>query len=1062
MLVRVARNLEQVLTGKLDALELLFSDDLIQEYYRKAHDAPYTIGRVRTYIDAMSHKNPGMKILELGAGTEGATSSIVDTPERHPRYSEYAFTDISPSFFAKAQEQFQDDRMLFKILDIEKDPTEQGFEAESYDIVIAANGWENGTEEHWRWGLMMSQERWHDLLVGAGFTGIDVLFSNKEDPQHQLCSGLVTTVPLSIQEQVNPRNMIIIREESSPVQNAVFRQSEHSFESRHHTRCRSVTLAQLRELKPEQAYCIFLSELERPLLDDLDVERLETLKHLCATARGLLWLTRTDPKVRDDPRSGAMIGLSRCLAQEYEGLTIGVVGLLDSLHFREEAQESGPLPDNEIEILTKAVGMNFRDVLVALGQLPSSRFGNECAGIVTRVGPSAKSRFNVGDRVVSARSATFRTRNRCVATVAKLIRDHMDFATAAAIPIAFCTAEYCLSHWAHLRTGESILIHSAAGGFGQAVVQLAKLRKAEIFITVGTDEKRSLMTELYGIPEDHIFSSRNLQFAKGVRRMTQNRGVDVVINSLAGEGLRNSWECTALFGRFIEVGKKDIYTGTDSNLGGLPMAPFSKNVMFASVDLALIMDTDPHTMAGLMERVMSLAEVKEIFAPQPLRKYKASEIQTAFRYMQSGKQSGKLIVEFDHDDMITVAPSSRPTYEFDSQATYVLAGGLGGIGRSLSRWMVGRKARNLILLSRSTTYNEETASFLQELKDRGVNVATLPCDVGDANRLEEVLRSCATTMPPIKGCIQGSMVLENAMFKNMNLEKFEKVLKPKVQGSWNLHRLLPKGMDFFIMLSSYAGIIGGVGQSNYACGNTYQDALARHRVAHGEKAVALDLGVIESVGIVSEHADLAGFLQQTGHEGLGETELHALLEYYCNPDLPVQTSDGSQVITSLELPSVLRAKNLVEQQWMSRPMSRQLWQIRSPATGTQLGATGDATDPTVVLRQRLTSGVSMEEASNIICDLIRTKVSRMLAIDEESIDMEKPMHTDGVDSLTAIELRNWFAKAIGSDIAVFNILGNGSMASLAELAAEKSIHVKKESEKIDEAEEGVDEGLDGI
>lgn len=139
MIVRVARNLEQVLTGNLDALELLFSDDLIQEYYRKAHDAPYTFGRVRTYIDAMSHKNPGMKILELGAGTGGATSSIVDTPERHPRYSEYAFTDISPSFFAKAQEQFQDDRMLFKILDIEKDPTEQGFEAESYDIVIAAN-----------------------------------------------------------------------------------------------------------------------------------------------------------------------------------------------------------------------------------------------------------------------------------------------------------------------------------------------------------------------------------------------------------------------------------------------------------------------------------------------------------------------------------------------------------------------------------------------------------------------------------------------------------------------------------------------------------------------------------------------------------------------------------------------------------------------------------------------------------------------------------------------------------------------------------------------------------
>ena len=288
------------------------------------------------------------------------------------------------------------------------------------------------------------------------------------------------------------------------------------------------------------------------------------------------------------------------------------------------------------------------------------------------------------------------------------------------------------------------------------------------------------------------------------------------------------------------------------------------------------------------------------------------------------------------------------------------------------------------------------------------------------------------------------------MFKNMSLGSLDTVVKPKVQGSWNLHQLLPKGMDFFVLLSSYAGIIGSVGQSNYACGNTYQDALARHRVTHGEKAVALDLGVIESVGMVSEHDDVAGYLRSTGHEGLAETELHALLEYYCDPGLPVQPELGSQVITSLELPSTLHAKNLVDLPWMSMPLFRQLWQIQTTVPHKGLGGIEDATDSAVDLEHRLALGGSMEEMSEIICELVRMKLSRMLAIEPSGIDVGKPLHTYGVDSLVAIELRNWFAKAVGADVAVFEILGNGSMATLAGWAAEKSKFVTKESRKVAE------------
>ena len=702
----------------------------------------------------------------------------------------------------------------------------------------------------------MLPERWHEHLVRAGFSGVDMVFSSTEDIQYRLGSAMLSTVPCPNPGIPERQDLIIVREEISPFQCAVARQVEHYLVSQNHTDCRTVSPEDLGALKMEHRHYIFLSELERPYIYGVDENGLANLQKLVVTARGILWLTHTDPKGSANPLTGATVGLSRCLSQELEelrsvtlnvqtlqvdavanhvikvlqvtllsqsvdyepeyaeiegrlcisrvaladdimdhvsertkakplehhqigrkietpvSLTIGSVGLLDSLHFKEDPEGSQPLPAHAIEVLTKAVGLNFRDVLVALGQVPADYLGAECAGIVTRVGESASSKFKVGDRVVCAPRAAFRTKNRCAASIARHIPNDMDFATAATFTTAFCTAEYCLSKWARLEAGETILIHSAAGGFGQAVVQLAKLKGAEIFITVGTDEKRKLMVDVYGIMEDHIFSSRDTSFAKAVQRMTKKRGVDVIVNSLSGELLRSSWECIAPCGRFIEVGKKDIQAGFNSDLGKLPMHIFSRNVMFASVDLAILIDVDLNVLAGLMERVMSLAASKQIFAPEPLKIFRASEIESAFRLMQGGKQPGKIVVQFDEEDVIPTMPSLKPTYDFDPHATYLIAGGLGGLGRSLSRWMVGRNVRHLLLLSRSTTYNEETSIFLQELKDRGVDVATPPCDISDAGRLKEVLEGYSSSMPPIKGCIQGSMVLQVCLQESHILDNF--------------------------------------------------------------------------------------------------------------------------------------------------------------------------------------------------------------------------------------------------------------------------------------------------
>ena len=335
-------------------------------------------------------------------------------------------------------------------------------------------------------------------------------------------------------------------------------------------------------------------------------------------------------------------------------LRIAAPGMLDTLEFKDDLRVGLPLLDDEVEIEIKASGLNFRDILITLGQVTGDYLGGECAGLVMKAGSSA--RVRPGDRVYGFVEGSFATVGRCKSSWICPIPEDLSFAAAAALPTIYCTAHYALSHWARMKPGETILIHSAAGGFGQAVIQLAKLYGAEIYVTVGSDEKRQFLFDTYNIPKDHMFSSRSSSFAKGIKRMTKDRGVDVVINSLAGEALRLSWECVAPFGRFIEVGKKDVY-----NYGTLPMYQFAKNVTFACIDLVHMLDEDADLVGTILRSIIEMLRLGKIACPKPLHVYKSTDIEEAFRYMQSGKNIGKTVVEFNADDIVPVRSSSFVT-----------------------------------------------------------------------------------------------------------------------------------------------------------------------------------------------------------------------------------------------------------------------------------------------------------------------------------------------------------------------------------------------------------------
>lgn len=334
-------------------------------------------------------------------------------------------------------------------------------------------------------------------------------------------------------------------------------------------------------------------------------------------------------------------------------LEVGVPGMLNTLQFVDDPDAIKDLKEEEFEIEVKALGLNFVDIIIAMGQISDTVLGAECSGVVTRVGKNV-TRCKPGNRVVTWRVGCHKDYVQNPESIVQLILDDISYESAASIPIIYCTVYYSLYHVARLQKGESILIHSAAGGVGQAAIILAKHLGANIFTTVGTQAKKNLIIEQYGIPDDHIFYSHDLGFVKGIMRMTDGRGVDVVLNSLAGEALRETWHCIAMFGRFVELGKKDMVGNT-----GLDMAPFLRNVTFSSVNLYGIYRQNILLASKIFEEVMSLMRQGIIREVTPIKIYKFSEMEDAFRFMQAGKHVGKIVFKPSNEDLVPVCSLQR-------------------------------------------------------------------------------------------------------------------------------------------------------------------------------------------------------------------------------------------------------------------------------------------------------------------------------------------------------------------------------------------------------------------
>ncbi|KAL4941786.1 hypothetical protein BDV06DRAFT_222773 [Aspergillus oleicola] len=702
----------------------------------------------------------------------------------------------------------------------------------------------------------------------------------------------------------------------------------------------------------------------------------------------------------------------------------GTAGLLDTLRFVDDPEYSDPLPPDFVEVEPKAFGLNFRDVMIAMGQLNETIMGYECSGIISRIGSNVN-HLKVGDRVAAMMRGHYANYIRLSGNAVAKIPDDMSFEHAATVPMVFSTAYFSLYDTARLQKGETVLIHAAAGGVGQAAIMLAQLVGAEIFATVGSREKAQLLMKTYNIPESHIFSSRNASFVDEIKSATNGKGVDVALNCLSGALLSATWSCMAMFGRFVEIGKRDIEINTRLGMGG-----FQGNVSFSAIDLTYMGRFRPQHLSDILENCMVLAAEGKIHAVKPVTVFPISEVERAFRFMQAGKHTGKVVIK-PHPGDVVKAISPRPPHPLREDSSYVIVGGLGGIGQSLAREMVKDGAKNLIILSRSGIKHPRAIELVADLSQAGCRAILPECDITDADAVSKAMGDAAMVFPPIRGVIQGAMVLNDCVFEHMSHEQYLNAILPKVQGTWNLHNAtLSQPLDFFVMLSSAVGVVGNSSQANYAAGSSFLDALANHRRFIGLPALSLDLGIIGSVGYVSENEDVRKRLNRMGHKTISEEQMLNLI-HMALTDGQV-TKQPSQIVTGLTTKEP-------EAAWIQAAKFSVLRQARSGDTPTS----STSTTGTASLSDTLRTINNHADAIAVIRDAMISKLAKNLMVFDADIDPEQPVSACGVDSLVAVELRNWLLGQTGAEVSVIDVMQSKSLLVLSENVARKSPVVER-------------------
>ncbi|WP_058041947.1 type I polyketide synthase [Streptomyces roseifaciens] len=683
------------------------------------------------------------------------------------------------------------------------------------------------------------------------------------------------------------------------------------------------------------------------------------------------------------------------------GLRVHTPGLSYGLSWQQiETPQPGP---GEVALEVRAVGLNFRDVMQCTGLLPTEMIegtpsekgpGIECAGIVTACG-SGVTAFAPGDRVLGVASAALASH-----TVAKThslmpLPDHMSFCEAATVPVAFITAHYGLGHLARLRPGETVLVHGAAGAVGLAVLHYAEQRGARVIATAGNGVKRAFLRAI-GI--GHVLDSRTLDFAEQVREISDGQGVDVVVNSLAGEAIARSLELLRPGGRFIELGKRDIYENKP-----LSLHPFNNNIAFFGMDISPLLN-DPGFCKQLSAEVIQ--QMQGDYRGLPHTVFPAARVHEALQLLQHSRHIGKVVVTFDALDESPLVEPAPVGLRLDTTGTYLITGGTGGFGATTASWLAHCGARHLALVSRRGMDAPEAAPLLAALAERGVHATAHAVDVTDAQSMHALVAEIDRSGFPLRGVVHAAMDLDDAPLVELDQERIAAVLAPKMTGASVLD-VLTRGRecDLFLLYSSGSAMLGNIKQAPYCGGNLYLEALARIRRQDGFPGLALAWGAVAGTGYVAR-TGMTEALAGLGIDLLAPCDAFATAERLLTRDYAVAGAGRYRWSRTAVLPQT------------ARPRLRGL--IPAP--------TREGTPSREEVLQSL-RGMPVEAAFAHLVEELTRMIAETLHMNPDDLEAHQRLDALGMDSLMSTQLLAALHHHYDVEIPPMEVLGSGGTIS---------------------------------
>jgi len=654
-----------------------------------------------------------------------------------------------------------------------------------------------------------------------------------------------------------------------------------------------------------------------------------------------------------------------------------------------------------VEIKVHASGLNFRDVLNALDLYPGDPgpLGGECSGTIVSIGEGVTN-LKIGDEVMGIAGGSF---SSYVTTWADLLVAkpvNLTHEEAATIPIAFLTAHYALNHLAKIKKGDKVFIHAASGGVGQAAIQLAKLEGAVVFGTAGNDKKRKVVKELGA---DFVMNSRSLDYADKVMEQTNGKGIDVLLNSLNGDYIPKNLSILAENGCFLEIGKVDIWNDEQIKAERADLA-------YHIIALDHLSENEPDFVQNLFSELVGKFESGQL-KPLQLKTYSINDAENAFRFMMAAKHIGKIVItlplyEEDEKDL-----GSKKELNYDS-GTYLITGGLGALGLQVANWLADKGAKHLILMSRHIQ-GSDSAEIKNSFEKKGASVKVIGADVSKMDELSSVLEKSFDGFPEIKGIFHAAGVLDDGILMQQNWERFEKVLTPKVSGSWNLHEISKKmDLDFLVYFSSAASMLGSPGQSNYAAANAFMDTLSWYRQEQDLPATSINWGPWSNSGMAATTN-----MSRRNSGGMG----------MISPDQGIQMME--QVISNNKTQVAV-----LPIQW--KPFLNQFSEESIPDLYNDFIEKSDNSDLVVEQKSEFLKNleaVAVEYRLEMIVEFLKEQIIRVLAMDANSaIDETQPLQSMGLDSLMAIELKNSIDSGIGKNLPATMVFNYPTIEALAE------------------------------